>query len=190
VPSSSLLWADISISAIRDSGGQHTATIGVISDITERKRLEEERLEVERKLQAQKLESLNIMAGGIAHDFNNQREYLSRSRSTEHPEPGRFVFVEVTDTGCGMDADTQRRLFDPFFSTKFSGRGLGMAEVLGIVNGHHGAITVDSEIGKGTTIRVLFPASEKAQASSATDREIVEAKSPEYDTVNRRKLFI
>jgi len=256
--------------------------------ITERKRLEEERLETERKLlNAQKLESLGIMAGGIAHDFNNQlavilgnlelglmdqtldpetrrsvesavnaakrsaelsgqmlvytgttfyqpveldidellnkdrdllnlgffkhvtlnlesdsavppikgdphqiqrvianlvanaseaigdkdgdvtirtgvmdcdEVYLSHSRLQEKPGPGRFVFLEVSDTGSGMDPETQRKLFDPFFSTKFWGRGLGMAELIGIVKGHHGAILVDSEVGKGTTVRVLFPA--------------------------------
>jgi PAS domain S-box-containing protein len=83
---------------------------------------------------------------------------LSRSRVEERPEPGRFAFVEVTDTGSGMDAGTQERLFDPFFTTKFTGRGLGMSAVLGIVRGHKGAILVESERERGTTIRVLFPA--------------------------------
>ena len=81
-------------------------------------------------------------------------EYLRSSRLEEKPEPGGLFFLEVTDTGYGMNADTQRRLFDPFFSTKFWGRGLGMSKVIGITKGHHGAIIVDSEVGKGTTIRV------------------------------------
>jgi PAS domain S-box-containing protein len=102
--------------------------------------------------------------------------YLSHSRLEMAPEPGRFVYLEVTDTGCGMDDKTLQRLFDPFFSTKFWGRGLGMAEVMGIVKGHHGAIIVDSEIGKGTTVRVLFPLSEKLQDSSVQVKGVIETK--------------
>jgi len=58
-----------------------------------------------------------------------------------------------------MNSETMSRIFDPFFSTKFTGRGLGLPAVLGIVRGHHGAIKIHSEIGKGTYFRVLFPVS-------------------------------
>lgn len=100
---------------------------------------------------------------------------LSRNRVEESPEPGRFVFMEVSDTGRGMDSETLGRLFDPFFTTKFAGRGLGMSAVLGIVRGHKGAIFVESTPGVGTKIRVLFPV---IQAEPST--EAVRPSSTEF----------
>jgi two-component system cell cycle sensor histidine kinase/response regulator CckA len=82
---------------------------------------------------------------------------------------GRYVCLEVTDTGVGMTAETQARMFEPFFSTKFTGRGLGLSAVLGILRGHRGAVRVHSESGKGTTMRLFFPARDRGQRLPAAE---------------------
>jgi PAS domain S-box-containing protein len=96
--------------------------------------------------------------------------YLGRSRLDEIPAAGRYAYLEVTDSGCGMDEETQKRMFDPFFTTKFTGRGLGLPAVFGIVRGHGGALLIDSTVGKGTTIRVLFPAAEATPVEAVPAR--------------------
>jgi signal transduction histidine kinase len=90
------------------------------------------------------------------------RRYLARAYSFGDCPEGRYVYLEVSDSGCGIEAAIQRRVFDPFFSTKVTGRGLGLAVILGIVRGHQGAIHLESEPGRGTTFRILLPSTERA----------------------------
>ena len=75
----------------------------------------------------------------------------------DEPEPGSYVYLEVADSGAGMTQDTLNRIFDPFFSTKFTGRGLGLAAVMGIVRAHKGLIRIRTDPGEGTKFRVLLP---------------------------------
>ncbi len=282
VPVSQLIFAHY------DEAGRPTMLSGIMRDITAQKQAEQARLESERNLlQAQKLESLGVLAGGIAHDFNNlltamlgnatlarldvpaessaeksihqielaalraaelcrqmlaysgkgriastlvdlsklvqdtthllqvsipkkctlefaldphlpavqgdstqlsqiamnlvinaadaigerpgrivvrtgvmeaDRAYLATTYLAPDLDPGRFVFLEVSDDGCGMTSEVMSRIFEPFFTTKFTGHGLGLSAVLGIARGHQGAVKVDSSPGKGTTFRLLLPA--------------------------------
>lgn len=288
-----IVWGSLGVVGIRDREGKLTHVMGMVEDISQRKRVERELRDIEaRMIQAQKLESLGALAGGIAHDFNNllmaivghaeeileempresgllaaareieiasrrgaelcrqmlayagrakpvaevadpnaivaetlrlleasatrgidvtqclagevpavrlpeaqmrqivmhlvtnaaeavagggrivvttgvrrcDRAFLAGSFIDDGLAEGEYVFLEVSDTGAGMDEATKARLFDPFFTTKFAGRGLGLASVLGIVRGGGGAVRVESAPRRGSTFTVLLPTTVRALA--------------------------
>ncbi len=101
--------------------------------------------------------------------MNCDQPYLHSAYICEELEPGPYVYLEVGDTGCGMDRETQARIFDPFFTTKFTGRGLGLAAVIGIVRGHHGTVKVYSEPGQGSNFKILFPAGGRSAEPAQAD---------------------
>ena len=273
-----------SVAPLRTEDGETSGSVLIFRDISERKRLEEEKALLEQQYQqAQKLESLGILAGGIAHDFNNiltiilcscsllqqrpamaaelvseietaaqraaelcrqmlvyagkaqpiptkfnvktlveemgklliatikQNVSITLDLSTVIPSikadasqirqvvmnlilnaaeaigteqgnvtvslsiaaieagqgekeylgkditPGSYICLKVTDNGCGMDEETKKRIFEPFYTTKFTGRGLGMSAVLGIIKAHNGALQLTSQQGVGTTFKVYLP---------------------------------
>ena len=129
----------------------------------------------------------DAMAGGGILTIGLGEFYAGPDYLAGHPtaRPGRFVRLQVTDTGCGMDADVRARIFEPFFTTKEVGRGtgLGLATVFGIVKQHAGWIDVASEPGQGATFTVFFPASEAALPSETGETIVAPPVSRGSETV-------
>jgi PAS domain S-box-containing protein len=107
------------------------------------------------------------------------RETVLRTGDLERVYPpggvtdGRYVLLEVSDTGCGMDEQTRQKIFDPLFTTKVSGRGLGLAALLNAVRRHQGAVEVRSTVGKGSVFRVYFPVAELESTQTGPDDAVV-----------------
>ncbi len=108
---------------------------------------------------------------------------LEGSRIAGVEPAATYAALEVADTGCGMEPCTLARIFDPFFSTKGTGRGLGMSALLGIVRGHRGGLFVDSAPGRGTTVRVLLPAGPLSATAATTQSAPAPCAAPARATV-------
>ncbi|EDM74709.1 sensory box histidine kinase/response regulator [Plesiocystis pacifica SIR-1] len=105
---------------------------------------------------------------------HHDRASLTALRPSQPLKPGPYMVLTISDTGPGMDELTQTRAFDPFFTTKPTGSGLGLSAVHGIVIGRGGAVLLDSELGRGTRVRCLFPAgSPMEDAAPDTDDDAV-----------------
>ncbi|MEX2465354.1 MAG: response regulator [Gemmatimonadota bacterium] len=91
------------------------------------------------------------------------RDWLSRAYAADGLAEGGYATVEVEDNGVGMDAEAVTQIFDPFYSSKGPGRGLGLSAVLGVLRSHHGALTVETEAGTGTRFQIALPQSKPRQ---------------------------
>ena len=106
-------------------------------------------------------EAIGAEQGDVIVSLTKIRVIAGKTYEDYHGKPiptGEYVCLEVTDNGCGMDEATKWRIFEPFYTTKFTGRGLGMSAVLGIINSHNGALQLFSQPGQGTTFKVYLPA--------------------------------
>ena len=107
-----------------------------------------------------------------------------RLEGTANLPEGAYVLLEVSDTGCGMSAESQAKAFDPFYTTKSAGRGLGLAAVQGIVRSHGGTIHVVSAPGKGSTFRVFIPCERRlAEGKKPVIPAITELPPPKRHTI-------
>jgi CheY-like chemotaxis protein len=92
-------------------------------------------------------------------------------------QAGGYICLEVTDSGCGMDEETQKRIFEPFYTTKVTGRGLGMSAIHGIIKAHKGTLHLDSTPGVGTSFKVCFPVPVAPDAAETDAAETDESAS-------------
>ncbi|RMG59644.1 MAG: response regulator, partial [Gammaproteobacteria bacterium] len=117
---------------------------------------------------------INISTGRATLD----QGYLEQTVCGEGLSPGEYVFLEVSDNGCGMDEQTRKRVFDPFFTTKEHGHGLGMSAILGIVRSHNGTMRVYSEPGRGSSFKLLLPVPEQNLEMESGQRSVEQERVP------------
>jgi len=104
--------------------------------------------------------------------------------------PGLYAVLEVRDTGMGIEPQLRSKIFDPFFTTKFTGRGLGLAAVAGIVRALHGAVSVESVAGEGTTFRVMLPAGSRSEVQPKPHEPILVVDDEEIVRTTARAMLL
>lgn len=121
------------------------------------------------------LKKINIQAGQLEIDF------LGKVISA-----GEYACLEVCDDGCGMDENVSKRIFEPFYTTKFTGRGLGMSAILGIIKSHNGSLQLSSKPGVGTAFKVYFPLPDKVAAVKSEQKPL----HAPFDNLNGTVLLV
>ena len=119
-------------------------------------------------------EAIGDMAGTITLTTGVQpltSAYLAATYLAPDLPSGNYVYLEVADSGSGMDAATLARIFEPFFTTRFTGRGLGLSAVLGIVRGHRGALQVRSVLGRGTIFTIFLPTTDQRPTTNDFEQD-------------------
>lgn len=120
-------------------------------------------------------------------EYYISEEFISKSQILHEIKPGKYVYIDVIDNGCGMDEDIHSKLFDPFFSTKQTGRGLGLPAVQGIMRGHGGAVIIDSKMDSGSRARIIFPAITGKVESSSSE---ISASSHTGSDISKKDLVL
>jgi signal transduction histidine kinase len=105
--------------------------------------------------------TINISTGAM----ECSTDYLATCWHNDNVSEGYYGYIEISDTGCGMDKEVIAKLFDPFFSTKFTGRGMSLASLLGIVRLHKGTVHITSKPGIGSKFRILLPSIQESEIS-------------------------
>ena len=142
-------------------------------------------VQIEQVIMNLTVNAANAMGDGGRITIETAVTELDELFSSTHPgaKPGLYVTLAVTDTGHGMTADTRERVFEPFFTTREEGTGLGLATVYGVVKQHGGSIWVESEPEKGTTFRCHFPVRESAEALPQEPEEERQKASEGLETI-------